>query len=82
MKVIKSSENRRILLKGTARKITSQEGGFPNFLRPLMAAGLLLTKHVLTPLAKSVLIPLGVWAADPTIWKKNLWIRNYSISNF
>ena len=70
MKVIKSSENRRILLKVTARKITSQEGGFPNFLRLLMTAGLLLTKHVLTPLAKSVLIPLGVSAADATIWKK------------
>ena len=28
MKVIKSLENRRISLKETARKITSQEGGF------------------------------------------------------
>ena len=28
MKVIKSLENRRILFKGTTRKITSQEGGF------------------------------------------------------
>ena len=36
MKVIKSLENRRILLKETARKITSQEGGFLNFHRPLM----------------------------------------------
>ena len=31
MKVIKSLENKGILLKGTATKITSQEGGF--FLR-------------------------------------------------
>ena len=38
MKVIKSLENREILLKGTTRKITSQEGGFLNFLRPLMTA--------------------------------------------
>ena len=28
MKVIKSLENRGILLKGTTRKITSQKGGF------------------------------------------------------
>ena len=40
MKVIKSLENREILLKGTTRKITSQEGGFLNFLRPLMTAWL------------------------------------------
>ena len=36
MKVIKSLENRRILLKGTTRKIASQEGGFLNFFTPLM----------------------------------------------
>ena len=60
IKVIKSLENRGILLKGTATKITSQEGGFLNFCRPLMTAGLLLMKSVLFPiyLAKSVLIPL------------------------
>ena len=74
MKVIKSLENRGILLKGTTRKITSQEGGFLNFLRPLMTAGLPLMKSVLTPLAKSVLLPLG-WsagmsAADAAIQKK------------
>ena len=51
MKVIKSLENRGILLKGTTRKITTQEGGFLNFLRPLMTAGL--------PLMKSVLITFG-----------------------
>ena len=44
MKVIKSLENRRILLKETARKITSQEGGFLNFHRPLMTTGLPLMK--------------------------------------
>ena len=58
MKVIKSLENRAILLKGTTRKIASQEGGFLNFLRSLMAAGLPLLKSVLTPLANSVLISL------------------------
>ena len=36
MKVIKSLENRRILVKESTRKITSQEGGFSKFLRPLI----------------------------------------------
>ena len=39
MKVIKSLQNRGILLKGTTRKITSQKGGILNFLRPLMTVG-------------------------------------------
>ena len=34
MKVIRSRKNRGILLKGTTRKLTSQEGGFLNFLKP------------------------------------------------
>ena len=38
MKVIRSLESRGILLKGTITKITSQERGFLNFLRQLMAA--------------------------------------------
>ena len=45
--------------KGSTRKITSQEGGFLNFLRSLMTAGLGSIKRVPTLLAKSVLIPLG-----------------------
>ena len=60
MKVIKSLENRGILLKKTTRKITSQEGGFFNFRGPLVTAGLPLMKNVLTSLSKSVLIPLGL----------------------
>ena len=44
MKVIKSLRNREISLKGTAKKITSQEGGFLSFLRSLMTAGLPLIK--------------------------------------
>ena len=74
MKVIKSLENRGILFKGTTRKITSQEGGFLNFLRPLMTAGLPLMKNVLNPLSKSVLLLLGLSAgksaADAVIQKK------------
>ena len=74
MKVIKSLENRGILFKGTTRKITSQEGGFLNFLRPLMTAGLPLMKNVLNPLSKSVLLLLGLSAgksaADAVTQKK------------
>ena len=36
IKIIKCLENRRILLKGTTKKNTSQEGGFLNFLKSLM----------------------------------------------
>ena len=48
MKVIRSLENREFLLKGTTRKITSQEGQFLNFLRLSMKAGLPLVKNVLS----------------------------------
>ena len=54
-RVIRSLENREIFMKGTTRKITIQEVGFPNFLKPLMTADLPLMKGVLTPLVKSVL---------------------------
>ena len=60
IKVLKSLENRGILLKGTTRNITSQKGGFLNFLRPLMKAGLPLMKSVPTPLAKNDLLPFGL----------------------
>ena len=73
-KVIKSLENREILLKGTTRKITSQEGEFLHFLRPLMTACLPLMKNVLTLLAKNVLLPFGLSAGmsatDAAIQKK------------
>ena len=62
------------MLKGNIRKITSHEGEFLNFLRPLMIARLPLMKNVLTPLAKSVLITLGLTvatlAADAAIQKE------------
>ena len=61
-------------MKGTVRKIISQEGGFLYFLRLLMRAGLPLMKKVLTPLAKSVLVTLGLTvaasAADKAIQNK------------
>ena len=62
MNVIKSSENRGNFLKGTRRKINSQEGECFNSLAPAMRAGLSLKQNVLTPLAKSVLLSLGVTA--------------------
>ena len=58
--MIKSLEDRGVLLKETTTKITSQEGGFLKFLRPLMTTGLPLMKIALTPLAKNVLISLGI----------------------
>ena len=45
-----------MLLKGTTKKITSQEGGVLNFPRPLMSAFLPLMKNVLTPLAQGIKI--------------------------
>ena len=76
VKITKSLEYRRILLEGTTRKISTQEGGFLNFLRPLMTAGLILMKNALTPLAKSVLSPFlltAEMAATDTAIKKNFY---------
>ena len=50
-----------------------QLGGFlGKLLGPLLKTGLLLIKNVITPLAKSVLIPIGLTAAaaDAVIHKK------------
>ena len=50
-----------------------------------MADDLTLMKSVLTPLAKSVLSPLGLStgiSAVAAAIKKNLWISNYSTNNF
>ena len=51
---------------------------------PLLKTGLPLIKNVITPLAKSVLIPLGLIAAasagDARIHKKNIMIRKYYIN--
>ena len=80
MKVIKPFKNKGDLFKGTATKITSQEGEFLKFLKPLMAADLPLIKSVLTALAKSVLLIFGLSAAiteiDATIQIINDAIRS------
>ena len=74
MKLIKSLENRGILLKGATTKITGKKGGFLNFLTPLMTADLPLIKSVLTSLAKGVLLPYKLSAEmsaiDAAIQKK------------
>ena len=83
--VVRSLENRRILLKEITRKTTSQERRFLNFLEPIMSAGLLLMKNELTSLA-SVSVPLELTlaasATDVTILKEVLWIRYDNINIF
>ena len=63
-----------------------QLGGFlGRLLGPLLKPGLPLIKNVIKPLAKSVLIPLGLTsatsAADAGIHKKNLRIKEYDNTN-
>ena len=58
-KVIKSLENRDILLKESSEKVINQKERFHN---PLMRVGLTLMKNVLASLAKSVLTSLGLTA--------------------
>ena len=64
IKVIRSLENNEISLKGTTRKINSQEGGLINFLDPLIRIILPLIKNAHTPLAKIVLIPLWLKVSE------------------
>ena len=54
--------SKRNLIKVTTTKITSQKGGFLNFRRLLMTAGLPLMRKLLTPLAKNILIQLRLSA--------------------
>ena len=61
-----------------------QSGGFlGKLLGPLLKIGLTLIKNVITPLAKSVPIPLGLTAAasvaDAGIHKKILGSRNTTL---
>ena len=63
-----------------------QSGGFlGRLLGPLLKTGLPLIKNVIKPLAKSVLIPLGLTvaasAADAGIHKKNLRIGYNNTNN-
>ena len=63
-----------------------QSGGFlGQLLGPLLKTGLSLIKNVIKPLAKSVLIPLGLTAAasaaNAGIHKKNIRIWKYDNIN-
>ena len=69
MKVVKSLENRGILLKGTTRKIISQEGRLLNFLAPLVRVAVRLG---LTTAAS---------ATDAAIQKKIFWIWHSCTDN-
>ena len=75
VKVIRSLENRETLLEGVTWNIISQEGGCLNFFKLLMLVGLPLMENLLTPLAKSVLVPLGITAtlATDSIIQKNIF---------
>ena len=63
------------LSKAQTNKIIQSGGFLGKFLGPLLKTGLPLIKNVIKPLAKTVLIPLGltgaVSAADAGIHKKN-----------
>ena len=66
--------------KAQLSKMIQSEGFLSKLRGPLLKAGLLLMKSVITPLAKSVLIPLGLTAAasaaDAGIHKKILGSGN------
>ena len=64
IKVIRSLDNREILLKGTTEKVINLKGGLlSNIFGSLMKFPLGLMKNVLTPLAKSLLTHLGLTVA-------------------
>ena len=64
------------LSKTQLSKMIQSVGFLGRLLGPLLKTGLLLMKRVIKPLAKSVLVPLGLTAAasaaDERIHKKNL----------
>ena len=72
------------LSKTQLHKIGQSEGILGGLLGPLLKTELPLTRNLLKPLAKSILIPLGLTAvaADAAIHKKNVWIWHKDINNF
>ena len=82
-KAFSNNSSAGIKFSKTQLSKTIQSGEFlGRLLGPLLKAGLPLIKNVITPLAKSVLIPLGLTAAasaaDAGIHKKNITIRKYN----
>ena len=76
------------LSKTQLSKMIQSGGLLGRLLGPLLKTGLPVMKSVIKPLAKSVLIPLGLTAAasaaDAGIHKKNLriWSQEYNLNNF
>ena len=68
------------LSKTQLSKMIQSGGLLSTLLGPLLKTGLQLIKDVIKPLAKSVLVPLGLTAAasaaDAGIHKKNIRIRS------
>ena len=80
------SNNSSVEFKFSKNRLSKmiQSGGFlGKLLSPLLKTGLPLIKNVITPLAKSVLIPLGLTAAaaaaDAVIHKKILGSENTTL---
>ena len=73
------------LLKTQLSKMILSGGFFGRLLGPLLKTGLPLIKNVIKPLAKSVLISLGLTAAASAagvaIHKKNIRTRKYNINS-
>ena len=73
------------LSKTQLSKMIQSGGFFSRLLGPLLKTGIPLIKNVIKPLAKSVLIPLGLTAAasvaDAGIHQKKIRIREYSTNN-
>ena len=79
-KAFANNSSANIKLSKTQLSKMIQSGGFlGRLLGPLLKTGLPLIRNVIKPLAKSVLIHLGLTAAasvaDAGIHKKNIWIR-------
>ena len=85
-KAFANNSSANIKLSKTQLSNMIQSGGFlSRLLGPLLKTGLPLISNVIKPLAKSVLIPLGlteaVSVADAEIHKKNIGIREYNNIN-
>ena len=73
------------LSKAQISKIIQSGGFLGKLLGPLLKTGLPLIKNVIKPLAKIVLIPLGLTAAVSTAdagIQKNTWFWNNNFNNF
>ena len=86
-KVFANKLSNDINLSKTQLSKMIQSGGFlGRLLSPLLKTGLPLIKNIIKPLAKRILIPLGITAAasaaDAGIHKKNLRIWSFFSSKY